>query len=150
MQKAAQLFPSVGSCSGCLLFALPDSLSTHPLPDREAGPFGCHEHTLMGSGFWLGSAAVGISRTWRWRAQREVEIFITPTCSLPTQEGCLHPTSSGGSFLIATLWVLQISLCKTLQARSIHCWILQNSKISNSNPLSLPNQKFSNDDLLQK
>ena len=127
MQKAAQLFSSVGSCSGCLLFALPDSLSTHPLPDREAGPCGHREHTLMGSGFWLGLAAVGISRTWRWRAQREVEMFITPTCSLPTQDACI-PLPMGGSFLVATLWVLQISLSGTLQTRSYPMMISSKSE----------------------
>lgn len=132
MLKAAQLFSSLGSCSGCLLFALPDSLSTHPLPDREAGPYGHHEHTLMGSGFWLGLAALGSSRTWRWRAQREVEIFITPTCSLPTQDGCLHPTSHG--------WLFPCSYSPG--APNLPIWDSSNQKYPLLDPTKCKNFKF--------
>lgn len=103
---------------------------------------------VLASGWvWLLLASAGHGdggHRGRWR------YLLHPHVPFQLKRDACIPLPLGGSFLIATLWVLQISLSKTLQARSIHCWILQNSKISNSNPQSLPNQKLSSDDLLQK
>lgn len=103
---------------------------------------------VLASGWvWLLLASAGHGdggRRGRWR------YLLHPHVPFQLKTDACIPLPMGGSFLVATLRVLQISLSGTLQTRSIHCWIPQNVKISNSNPQSLPNQKLSNDDLLQQ
>lgn len=97
-QLSSLSFSSVGSCISCLLFAPSDPLSTHPLPAREAGAYGHYQHTLMPPASGWDRLVESISRTWRWRTRRKVQVFTTPVCALPVQEGYLHPTSHGWPF----------------------------------------------------
>ena len=66
-------------------------------------------------------------RRGRWR------YLLHPHVPFQLKTDACIPLPMGGSFLVATLWVFQISLSETLQARSIHCSV-QFSSVAQSCP----------------